>query len=243
METILCQAIILKSVDYRENDRLVSLFTLEHGRISGVARGAKRSRRRFGGALELFAQLRIHLKLRHGLSDLVDADVETIRPGIRSDIFKVAHAGYACELAAAMTPEAAPYPRLFRLLASYLSYLDLNPHSDSDRRFFEINLLNILGYRPSLGVCSRCGAPLAEGRVSQSLEVCCPGCAPAGRRLSSATLELLNRSLATGKFGAVPFSEGCLVEAAALLDPAIASHLAGPLRSLQFLKDIEPRIR
>lgn len=238
MEPIHCEAIVLKSVDYRENDRLVTLFTLEHGRIAGVARGAKRSRRRFGGALELFTLLHIHLKLRHGLSDLIDADIVTIHSGIRSDIFKVAHAGYACELAAYLTPEGVPFPRLFRLLKSYLSYLELHQHSGSDRRFFEINLLNILGYRPSLELCSRCGIVLTGGRLSPLLEVCCPACSPAGRMLSAVTLERLSRSLATGKFGAVVFPDDCLAEAGALLDGVIASHLSGTLRSLSFLEEI-----
>lgn len=239
MEPIHCDAIVLKSVDYRENDRMVTLFTLEYGRIAGVARAAKRSRRRFGGALELFTQLHIHLKLRHGLSDLLDADVATIHSGIRSDLFKVAHAGYACELVTALTPEGVPYPRLFRLLKSYLGYLDAYPSSRSDRRFFEINLLNILGYRPSLERCSRCGIDLTAGRVSPSLEICCPACAPVGRPLSSSTLEILSRSLATGKFGTVKFPDDCQAEAGALLDGVIASHLSGVLRSLSFLGEIE----
>lgn len=238
METVHCEAVVLKVADYRENDRLVTLFTHEHGRISGVARGAKRSQRRFGAALELFTLIDIRLKLRHGLCDLLDADVATIHPGIRSDLFRIAHSGYACELAAALTPEGVPYPRLFRLLKSYLGHMDRNPSSGSDRRFFEINLLNILGYRPSLDRCSRCGCALEDARLSLQHEVCCPLCAPAGRMLSPATLVLLSRSLATGKFGSIGFPDGNSQEAGMLLDAVISSHLSGPLRSRLFLEEI-----
>ncbi len=244
METVRCEAIVLKLADYRESDRLVTLFTLEHGRLSGIARGARRSVRRFGGALELFARLQLQMKLKHGLSDLLEADIVTIHHGIRGDLQRIAHACYACELLGALAPEGEANLRLFRLLSAYLAHLDSNPATQGDRRFFEINLLNILGYRPSLDLCSRCGSDLGSKSAKACQltggEVVCRVCAPVGRLLSAETLEILSRSLRTGRIGAIRFPSDALAEAGMLLDAAIASHVASPLHSLAFLNELEP---
>src|SRR5512146_2927379 len=127
MQTHRCEAIVLGTMDYRETDRLVTLFTLEHGKLRGVAPGAKRSVRRFAGACEPFAHLQIQLVLRDGLSRMQGTDTITVFPGIRRELAKIAHAGYACELTDHFLPDGVSNPRLFRLLAAYLEHLERAP--------------------------------------------------------------------------------------------------------------------
>jgi len=203
------EAIVLRLTDYGEADRIVTLFTLEQGRLSGVARGAKRSRKRFGGALEAFAHLKLQLQLGPGLPTLLSADIGSIFPGIRGELSKIGSAAYACELVERLTPEGEANPRLFRLLYCYLERLDLAPPSPSDRRFFAVNLLKILGYQPELD----------------------------GAGLSEETARLLARAMQSGRFGSVVFPEPLLREADLLLNPAIDLHLDRPLRSLAFMKE------
>jgi DNA repair protein RecO (recombination protein O) len=203
------EAIVLRLTDYGEADRIVSLFTLEQGRISGIARGARRSRKRFGGALESFAHLRLQMHLGAGLPTLQSADILSIFLGVRGDLSKIGSAAYACELVERLTPEEEANPRLFRLLFCYLERLDLAPPSPSDRRFFAVNLLKILGYQPDLEV----------------------------RGISVETAQLLARAMQTGRFGSVVFPDIALREADLLLNPAIDLHLDRPLRSLAFLKE------
>lgn len=202
------EAIVLRLTDYGEADRIVSLFTLEQGRLSGIARGAKRSRKRFGGALESFAHLRLQMQQGTGLATLLSADIASIFLGIRGDLDKIGSAAYACELVERLTPEAEASPRLFRLLYCYLERLDQAPPSPSDRRFFAVNLLKILGYQPELE----------------------------GMGISDQTAQLLSRAMQTGRFGSVVFPDAALREADLLIDPAIDFHLDRPLRSLAFLK-------
>uniref|UniRef100_A0A831UE08 DNA repair protein RecO n=1 Tax=Geobacter metallireducens TaxID=28232 RepID=A0A831UE08_GEOME len=243
METTRTEAIVLAAMDYRESDRIVTLFTLEHGKVRGVAKGAKRSVRRFGPALEPFARIGVELVLREGLSSLRGADIVTLYPGIRGDLRAIGLAGYAVELADRYLPDGAPSPRLFRLLAAYLERLDQGEPLPSDRRFFEANFLNILGYRISLDRCSSCGAELsaaAERRVGAAGMVLCVGCGRCGTPVGPEAAALLTRCLATSRFGAIAFSPAALREAGALLDGAIAAHLTRPLNSLAFLKQIEP---
>jgi DNA repair protein RecO (recombination protein O) len=241
MEIHRSDAIVLGVADYREADRLVTLFCRDLGKIRGVARGAKRSIRRFGGALESFALLSVELVPSEGLAQLRSADIGTIFPAIRRDLPKIALAGYACELVESLVPEGMPYPRLFRLLVAYLERLDSAAATRSDRRFFEINLLNILGYRPPLDECGRCGVGLA-GRerlfAGAGGMVCCERCGAGGRPLSPVAVAQLIRALGTGRFGVVEFADGDLAGTRFLLDQLIAQHLHRPLKSLPFLREM-----
>lgn len=237
-----CESVVIAAADFAEADRLVTLFTREHGKVRAVARHAKRSVRRFGAALETFARLRVQLVLKDGLSSLREADIISLFPAIRGELAKIGHAGYACELVDRMLPEALRNPRLYRLLVCYLEHLEASPPTPDDRRFFEVNLLNILGYRLPLERCGRCGADLAAGPggalFTAAGELLCGKCGAGGRPVGPDTLHLLRRSMETGRFGAVRFTPAALSEAGSLLDSAIASHLGRPLNSLQFLKQV-----
>lgn len=241
MSSIPCEAIVLGMREYRESDKLVTLFTPEHGKVGCIARGARRSARRFAGTLELFARLQVQLVLRQGLSLLQEADAVSVYPGIRGDLLKIGHAGYACELVDCLAPEAMANPRLFRLLAAYLERLDEAPSLPSDRRFFEINLLNIMGYRPALDHCSACGADIAAGTADRVVRpdgsLACRDCS-LGETISAATASLLDRALRTGRFGAVLFTSAQLEEAGKMLDVSLAAHIGRPLKSLGFLREM-----
>jgi DNA repair protein RecO (recombination protein O) len=232
------QAIVLSSSDYGESDRIVSLFTLEHGRLKGFARGARNSRKRFGPALEIFARIDLQLNHKEGLSSLRSAEVITLYPGIRAALGAIAHGLYACELVDCLTPEGQPLPRLYRLLASYLERLDSGQSNVADRRMFEINLLNILGYRPSLEGCSRCGSVFDEhgALMQQGGELLCHSCTSTGRRITSTSLRYLIFCLSTGRFGQAGFDDEMLTPAGTLLDESLSTHSARKLKSLEFLQ-------
>jgi DNA repair protein RecO (recombination protein O) len=247
MGSVCCEAIVLGAMDYRESDRIVTLFTIEHGKIEGIARGAKKSVRRFGGALEPFARLRIEVVLKEGLSSVLQTDIVSVFPKVRNDLEKIGLAGYACELTDLMLPEGMASPRLFRLLASYLEHLDSFPASSSDRRFFEMNFLNVLGYCPSLDRCALCALELDKGaRVLYPMAangLLCTHCGRGGMPLSMETVGLLRRSLKTGRFGTISFPSGSLEEAGNFLDRALASHLQSPPKSLSFIMETAEKHR
>lgn len=234
------QAFVLATLDYGDSDRIVSLFTLEHGRIKTFARRARNSRRRFGAALENFARIEAHVGVRQGLSGLQQAEIHSIYPSIRGDLGRIAHALYACELVDVMTPEGHPLPRLFRLLAAYLERLETSPASEGERRFFEINLLNILGYRPSLESCGRCGTPFGDrgALLRDDGELVCRACAGHGREMTQLTLGRMLACLRTGTFGLIDFPAETLPQAGGALDRALASHAGRRLKSLEFLRQI-----
>lgn len=157
-----CHAIVLTNLSYGESDLIVTLFTLEHGKLRGFARGARASRRRFGGSLEPANRLELLLTPKdEGLSRIERIEANLTTPGLRERLESLALALYACELTDALAPEGHPLPRLFRLLTALLEHSAQTPGSMEDRCFFEINLLNILGYRP-----------LLDGPELQTLRLC-----------------------------------------------------------------------
>lgn len=234
------QAFVLSTLDYGDSDRIVSLFTLEHGRIRAFARGARKSRKRFGPALEPFARIEAQVRLKEGLSSVQQADIITIYPGIRADLERIAHALYAGELVDAITAEGQALPRLFRLHSAYLERLETEVAAEADRRFYEINLLNILGYRPSLESCARCDSPFGEtGALMQNDgEPVCRSCSSGGQQIFSATLAMLSSWLRTGSFGQTAVSPEVLLQAGRMLDGAMGSHLGKRLKSLDFIQQV-----
>lgn len=242
MQSEKLQAYVLSALDYGDNDRIVSLFSLEHGRIKAFARGARKSRKRFGPALEPFARIDVQARLKDGLSSLQQADIISIYPAIRGDLERIAHALYACELVDVITPEGHPVPRLFRLLSAYLDRLETETATEADRRFYEINVLNILGYRPSLESCCRCDTPFADGgaHMQDGGETFCRFCSAGGYPLSAATLKTLAACLKTGTFGQIEFQPETLRQAGTLLQEAIAAHAGRRLKSLEFLQQVCP---
>lgn len=234
------QAFVLSTSNYGESDRIVSLFSLEHGRLKGFAHGARNSRKRFGPALEAFARIDIQLNFKEGLSSLRSADVITIYSGIRSELSAIAHALYACELVDCLTPEGQPLPRLYRLLAAYFERLDSCPVEDADRRLFEINLLNILGYRPTLDSCSRCGSGFDEhgALLQKGGELVCRFCAATGRQIPPASLRWLSSCLNTGRFGYVPLDDEALQLAGIILDESLGTHASRKFNTLEFLRQL-----
>jgi len=240
MKSLTDEGIVVGLMDYREADRIVHLYTKEHGRMSGIARGAKKSVKRFGGAFELFARLTLSFLPAENLATISSAEPITIYPGIRKALDTIAYASYAVELVSVLTPERLPNKRVFRLLAAYLEQLDTHPADPSDRYFFEINLLNILGYRPQLDSCTACGTIIAfDGGFwlpGRSHEILCQRCSRGGCRIAGESISLLADSIKTGRFGCIRFKPDEIVEVDRFLEAFIAANISRPLKSLAFLR-------
>jgi len=154
--------VVLRTIDYGEADRIVALLTRERGKVSVFARGARSSRRRFGGALEPFTLLRLEARERRG-GDLLALDSVAVERGfgaIRTDLARIACASYACELSRELVRDSEAHPELFALLVGYLGLLELSAPRPAGLRAFELGALSAAGLRPRLDACVRCGGAL-----------------------------------------------------------------------------------
>jgi DNA repair protein RecO (recombination protein O) len=237
-------AIILRHVDYGEADRIVTVLTPDHGRLKGFARGARRSRKRFGPALEPFAEVRLHWSPRPGgeLVSVREAELVSLRIGLRRDLETLALAGYGCELTEALYEEAVGFAEAFGLLRAYLDHLDVAGASLEARLLLELRLLALAGIVPHLQHCAECHGGLPDGPVGFAAVrggSLCPGCGGTaiGLKVDRMTLGSLGRLLQTPaeRFDGIHLSPLTLQEGNALLADALRGHLPKPLKSAAFL--------
>src|SRR5690348_7768055 len=141
--------VVLKTTPLRESDLLVVLYTTTHGRVSAVARGARKSQRRFAGALQLLVLGRYQLgrRPRGELWGLDAAEVEREWTQLASDVFAVAHASYIAELVGALLPPEQPEPHVLDItIALWDSLAEAGP-SPAALRAVELQLLELAGHR------------------------------------------------------------------------------------------------
>jgi len=242
-------AIILHHTDYGEADRIVTFLTPDRGRLKGFARAARKSRKRFGAALEPFAEVRLQWS-SSGSGELVslrDTELVTLRSGLRRDLETLTLAGYGCELTEALFDESGAGIEVFRLLQSFLDHLDGAGYSIEARLLLEIRLLSLAGYVPHLQHCAGCFGPLPNGPVGFSAAAdgsLCPACdgGRAALRVDRLTLGTFGRILRTPLAGFADFRLGqrSRSEGQALLQDALRLHLHRPLKSLEMLRRFAP---
>ena len=154
------EAIVLRSIRYGEADRILHLYTPEHGRLSAIAKGARRARSRFGGRLEPFTHVRA--MLHEGRSDLLTVtgvDTIAVHAALREQAATLDAAARACDAVARLFETTEPHPEVFRLLANQLALLAADPRHarPGSSLAFRLKLLLAAGIVPALAACAVCG--------------------------------------------------------------------------------------
>jgi DNA repair protein RecO (recombination protein O) len=240
-------AIVIGSIHYGESDKIVTFFTEDFGKIKGIAKGARRSKKRFQNALGLFSYIRLIFFDREGMG-LVRAegcDLLNAFPKIREDLKKIYYGNYYLELVNEMAGERETNREAFDLLLSFLSNLEEGEPEEEGLRMFEIRMLSLFGYRPHMkgcGVCKKDWENLkAFSAVSFSLEkgtLVCEDCSKGSTHLiplSVGTARLIEQisKLELGKIHRLKFTPQALSESRELLPKFIAYQLGKELRSLK----------
>ena len=158
-------AIVLRAVNYGEADRIVTLFGRDTGRVSALARGARKSQKRFAGGLGLCAVGEAWVRERAGadLATLERFDVAESHQAFGTDVARMAHAAYAAELVGKLCAPRQVEAGVFDWLLAFLRLLDAEGASAERLRVFEIGLLGRLGFGPVVDTCAVCGGRNAAG--------------------------------------------------------------------------------
>jgi DNA repair protein RecO (recombination protein O) len=240
---IVTPAIVLRRVAYGEADLVVTLLGLETGRVSALARAARKSSRRFAGGVQpgLSGEARLRERPGADLFGLEEFDASSGRPGLASDVAKAAHAAYAIELCDRLCPPRQPERAVYTWLDELLSRLEAGHPTAERLRVFELGLLRALGLGPSLDRCAQCGRePVgdATGWLPRAGGVLCRDCGVGTERMSTGTrqaLAALNAaSLAEADAIALDRSTANACRRAVLA--LLREHVHGPLRSLDFIE-------
>ncbi len=161
-------AFVLRSVAYGEADRIVTLLTASKGRVSALARGARRSRKRFGGALEPYALLEVELGAGRGqLARLAGATVTRANAGILTSLERMGAAGAALTWTRELGVDGQPDPDVFALVHEVLADLAApGVHARKRVLVFQARLLALHGLAPQLDACAVSGDPCPPGRAA-----------------------------------------------------------------------------
>jgi len=246
MPTYQADAIVLRRVDYGEADRILTLLTREHGKLSAIAKGARKSKTR-GAALDLFTRAQMMLAKGHNLDVVAQVQRRGDVRHVAGDVQRTAHACLVAEVVDKVLEDRHPVDDLFDLVVVTLErFNDLARLPRVDGAWFLMRVLDLLGYQPQLIDCPACGRALPEhpGWFSPLLGgVLCDRCGEgkqAGSMVSVNALKVL-RLMAGGNaelYDRLRLGNALLAELEAVLDAQLEYHLDRHLKSLEFLRTI-----
>ena len=201
------QGIVIGRRTLGESDRLVDFYTRDHGRVRGVAKSARRTRSRFGSALELFTLGEL-VFFDTGRSELVRVDhFDIVHPfvRVREHLERLGQGAWVVECLTRLTPDRDSQPALFGLTLRSLRALDAGARPQRVASCFALRAVDLLGHRPRI---DRCGAGVDA------------------LPLSGAAVGLLKR------LRAIAWEEGLRLPLAAGLDAELAAMLEGAMTRL-----------
>lgn len=236
---------MLRVVDFGESDRIAHLLTPGASRLTVIAKGARRSRRRFPGALDLLCLAAVQVERRRpsAMARLEQARLLDPFPALRRDPARFALGCYAAELVDRLAPEGASGPearRLFDATVGALRAIAAGPADARLRVLLEVRLLAALGLAPELARCVRCSRPFASGaparfHVAEGGALCreCARPGDAALAVGLGTLRALAQSLRLdlAQLPRLRVSGAALDEARGLLARFLRFHVGIELRS------------
>jgi DNA repair protein RecO (recombination protein O) len=245
------RALVLRARRMGETSKLLTLYTEDEGKLRAMAKGARKPKSKFGGALELMTEVQVvcYLRDERELQTLSDCDALRSSPALLKDLERLSFGSAACELIDRLTVDRDPNRRLYRCLAGVLGGLGEVEGRQVEPLFwyFELRAAEALGYRPELRQCVSCRA-LLEGEwlwfsaaLGGSLCARCGG-AGGGIRVAGDSLRLLAglQGLAAYQPGAIPPAPARRGEIRSLLR-GFLEYYGGQhshLKSLDFLEAI-----
>lgn len=240
------EAIVLRTYNLTESSKIAVLLTSERGKVRAVAKGVRRTKSKFGSALEPITRVEaeVYFKENRDLQTLSQAATRESFPAIRSDLTRLGTASVMCELMEQFVQENEESNRTFVLLLVSLKTLEsMSKNYGSLLIAFYLRMLDVSGLMPELGRCVGCGGALAGHAYldAGSGGALCSRCsAGAGVRIRAGSLTIMQRLLATDW----PLLERTRVAASSAdeilraLGAYVVHHTGRELRSVKFLRKV-----
>lgn len=229
MKRIESPALLVRGVPYGESDLVATFFTETDGKIGAIVRGARRSTKRFGGALEPMHELVIVLEDRgRELGVLKEARVGKPRTGLTSNLDAMEAAGRALRWVRHLCPVRTPEPAAWTRLRALLDRLDAGTGTapvGQHLATFGLHLLADVGYALEWEQCVRCGRPCPAGRSAMidaaGGGLVCTSCGGARRTVSGDVRDVAARAQ---RGVDVTMTAAQANEILAIVDDALAAH-------------------
>jgi DNA repair protein RecO (recombination protein O) len=226
------EAIVLRTMKYRESSLIATLLTHNHGKLSVLAKGGRDRKSRVAGSLQAMNHVSAVYYMKEGRDLHLLSQCDLVRPfhGLTRDLERMSSGLALVELTSAVIPaEEADLP-LFNLVAESLAAInDATKNVENALYFFEMHLLEHLGFKPDLHHCFRCRTPIDEREASRGLHmsqhgILCAACSRAGfglEELTAPAVKVLQR------LQEVEYASGVTHF---VLPPRLRGEIAGVLR-------------
>ena len=249
-------AIVLRTREFGESDKIVTVLSRAEGKFTGIAKGAKRSRRRFPGALEIFSHVNLDYRQKNDTALCFLERAVIIQPWRRllSSLECYAAASHVVEIADKMTADREVGDDIYALVVAGLARLEERPPLATTLRLFELAVLTASGYRQRFDLCFRCRTSVAE--IEGTLRIphagaglVCPRCAetehggPTISKSGAAALFRLQAAVSEGLPGnAAPCDAAVIFDADADLDALFSERTRAEVR-LATATLLQPHVR
>ena len=157
MDYLTTRGLVLRTTEYKETDRILTVLSADHGLLTMKARGVRSNRSKLKGACQLLTYAEFTVGEAHGFSSITEATAIEMFPELRTDIVLLSLASYFAQLAEVLSQEDAASPALLPLILNALYALKKPPQLV--KAATELRLAALAGYLPELSGCCVCGDP------------------------------------------------------------------------------------
>lgn len=191
------EAVVLRRGELGEADRILTVYSPDYGKLRLVAKGVRKVRSRKAGHLEPFTRVELQIARGRDLDVITQAQAIDLHTGLHHDLERFGYAAYVVELMDRFTVQEGESRGLYRLLVDTLDRLAEPCEPAAVVDYYQLRLLDLLGYRPELFRCLGCGAevrPVDQYFSAAAGGAVCPDCGPRrpeARRMSLAALKVL----------------------------------------------------
>jgi len=239
------EGIVIRSMDYGESNKIVTLLTESQGKIGVLIRGAKKVRSRHSSLAQLFTYGEFSYFRTKGLGTLNHGEIIQSHHDLREDLDLSAHAAYAAELTDRTLQEDEPSIHYFEQLKAYLAALSEKKDIAIVTQLYEMRILDFAGYAPQVDVCVQCGQQDAASKLSlQFGGALCPRCFHTDRYailLSDSAFKLLKlyRHMDLRRLGNIQVKEETKLELKKAMRALLDAQLGLQLKSRIFLDQLD----
>jgi DNA repair protein RecO (recombination protein O) len=238
------KGIVIRTTDYGESNKILTLYTADFGKIGLMARGARKPRSTLSGVSHVLFYGMCLFNRGRGLGSLYQAEsIHTFR-GIMADIRSTAYAALILELLDRLTEDNKPFPGLYRLLRDTLVKIDKGTDAAVLAAIFSIKLMRIAGIDPQVDHCLKCGEKKKSYRFSISGGgFLCPDCAQSDpyaipMTLRASTLISLFKRIPLERIGTVSVKPDTIREIEALIAAYYEQNAGIKCRSRRFIEQL-----
>ncbi len=242
MRLVTAEAQVLSIRDLQETDRIVSILTVEHGKVRGVAKGSKRKFSRFAAPLHPLAKVQASW-MEKDSSDLVRfSELDLVRPaeGLHQQLEDILYAAYLADQTETFAQERDSSPELYRLLERVVTSLLEGASREAVVRYFELWVLRLAGVMVEPSACASCGRALTETASLREQGFVCSQCLGKDGAIARESLGFiaLSRRRSPEDLASLDWPPDVLSEVDSICATIRRRFLDTELRSYRVLQDI-----